>query len=205
MKLHTSVGPNPRVVKMFLAEKGTTMDFVAVDLMGGENRREPYKASVNPAGQTPALELDDGGCVTEITAICEYLEERQPNPPLIGTTPEERAATRMWTRRADLKICEPLANGFRFAEGLALFESRLRCLPDAAPGLKEIARDGEEWFEAHFQGPWLAGERFTLADILLFSFLDFGAQVGQPLDPTFSKLTDWFARVKARPSAAASA
>jgi glutathione S-transferase len=205
MKLHTSVGPNPRVVKMFLAEKGLEIPFVKVDLMGGENRREPYSASVNPAGQTPALELDDGSCLTEITAICEYLEERQPSPPLIGTTAEERARTRMWTRRADLKVCEPMANGFRFAEGLPLFENRLRCLPEAASGLKAIARDGEEWLEGQFQGPWIAGDRFTLADILLFAFLDFGAQVGQPLDPAFGKLSDWFARVKARPSAAASA
>jgi glutathione S-transferase len=205
MKLHASIGPNPRVVKMFLAEKGLEMPLVTVDLMGGENRREPYNVSVNPAGQTPALELDDGSCLTEITAICEYLEERQPNPPLIGTTAEERALTRMWTRRADIKICEPMANGFRYAEGLALFQNRLRCLPEAAPGLKAVARDGEEWFEAQFKGPWIAGERFTLADILLFAFLDFGAQVGQPLDPAFAKLTDWFGRVKARPSAAASA
>jgi glutathione S-transferase len=79
------------------------------------------------------------------------------------------------------------------------------CLPDAAPGLKAIARDGLEWFEGEFKGPWIAGDRFTLADILLFAFLDFGGQVGQPLDPAFAKLTDWFARVKARPSAAASA
>jgi glutathione S-transferase len=205
MKLHASIGPNPRVVKMFLAEKGLEMPLVTVDLMGGENRREPYNVSVNPAGQTPALELDDGSCLTEITAICEYLEERQPNPPLIGATAEERARTRMWTRRADIKICEPMANGFRYAEGLALFQNRLRCLPEAAPGLKAVARDGEEWFEAQFKGPWITGERFTLADILLFAFLDFGAQVGQPLDPAFAKLTDWFGRVKARPSVAASA
>ncbi len=205
MKLHTSIGPNPRVVKMFLAEKGLDLPLVTVDLMGGENRREPYNVSVNPAGQTPALELDDGSCLTEITAICEYLEERQPSPPLIGATAEERAQTRMWTRRADIKICEPMANGFRYSEGLALFQDRLRCLPEAAPGLKAVARDGEAWFEGQFKGPWIAGERFTLADILLFSFLDFGAQVGQPLDPAFGKLTDWFARVKARPSAAASA
>jgi glutathione S-transferase len=205
MKLHASIGPNPRVVKMFLAEKGLDIPLVTVDLMGGENRREPYNVSVNPAGQTPALELDDGSCLTEITAICEYLEERQPNPPLIGTTAEERAQTRMWTRRADIKICEPMANGFRYSEGLALFQNRLRCLPEAAPGLKAVARDGEEWFEGQFKGPWIAGERFTLADILLFAFLDFGAQVGQPLDPAFGKLTDWFARVNARPSVAASA
>jgi len=205
MKLHTSIGPNPRVVKMFLAEKGLELPAVKVDLMAGENRQAPYNAQVNTAGQTPALELDDGSCVTEITAICEYLEERQPSPPLIGTTAEERATTRMWTRRADLKVCEPMANGFRYAEGLPLFESRLRCLPEAAPGLKLVARDGLEWFEAQFKGPWIAGDRFTLADILLFSFLDFGGQVGQPLDPAFAKLTDWFGRVKERPSAAASA
>jgi len=205
MKLHVSIGPNPRVVKMFLAEKGLSMEFVKVDLMGGENRREPYSAVVNRAGQTPALELDDGSTVTEITAICEYLEERQPSPPLIGTTPQERAATRMWTRRVDLKICEPMASGFRYAEGLALFQNRLRCLPEAAEGLKAVARDGLEWLEGEFKGPWIVGERFTLADILLFSFLDFGATVGQPLDPTLAKLTDFFARAKARPSAEVSA
>jgi glutathione S-transferase len=205
MKLHTSVGPNPRVVKMFLAEKALQIPFVTVDLMGGENRREPYSTKVNPAGQTPALELDNGDCLTEITAICEYLEERQPSPPLIGTTAEERAESRMWTRRVDIKICEPMANGFRYAEGLALFEKRLRVLPEAAPGLKLVARDGIDWLEGQFKGPWIAGPRFTLADILLFAFLDFGGQVGQPLDPAFGKITDWFGRVKDRPSAAASA
>jgi glutathione S-transferase len=204
VKLYSSVGPNPRVVNMFLAEKGLKLDKVEVDLRGGENRREPY-LKVNPAGQTPALELDDGSNLTEITAICEYLEEKQPSPPLIGATPEERAATRMWTRRVDLKVCEPLANGFRFAEGLPLFESRMRCLPEAAPGLKAVAQDGIAWFDEHLKGPWIAGDRFTLADILMFAFLDFGAVVGQPLDPKFKNVGAWFERVKARPSAAASA
>ena len=205
MKLYTSIGPNPRVVKMFLAEKGLEMPFVTVDLRGGENRQAPYNVSVNPAGQTPAVELDDGACLTEITAICEYLEERQPSPPLIGITAEERAAARMWTRRVDIKICEPMANGFRYGEGLPMFEGRMRCLPEASPGLKAVARDGEQWLEDHFQGPWIAGDRFTLADILLYAFIDFGGQVGQPLDPAFAKISDWFARVGARPSAAASA
>src|SRR5215468_3127358 len=107
MKLYTSVGPNPRVVKMFLAEKGLDLPRITVDLMGGENRRAPYNEKVNPAGQTPALQLDDGSCLTEILPICEYIEEKHPSPPLIGTTPEERAKTRMWTRRVDLKVCEP--------------------------------------------------------------------------------------------------
>ena len=104
-----------------------------------------------------------------------------------------------------MKICEPMANGFRYSEGLRLFENRMRVLPEAAPGLKAIARDGEEWLEGQFKGPWIAGDRFTMADIVLFAFLDFGGQVGQPLDPAFGKITDWFARVKARPSATASA
>ena len=109
MKLYTSVGPNPRVVKMFMAEKGLKLDMIEIDLRGGENRRGPFLA-VNPAGQTPALELDDGAHLTEITAICEYLEEVDHNPPLVGVNAEERAMTRMWVRRIDLKICEPLAN-----------------------------------------------------------------------------------------------
>lgn len=204
MKLYTSIGPNPRVVRMFLAEKGLELPKVEVDLRGGENRREPY-LQVNPAGQTPALELDDGSCLTEITAICEYLEELHPAPPLIGTTPDERAKARMWTRRVDIKVCEPMANGFRYGEGLGLFQDRMRCLPEASAGLKLVARDGLEWLEGQFQGPWVAGERFTLADILLFAFLEFGGQVGQPLDPAFGKLTRWFGRVGQRPSAAASA
>jgi len=205
MKLYTSVGPNPRVVKMFLAEKGMELPMTEVDLRGGENRQPPYNTKVNPSGQTPALELDDGSIVSEITAICEYLEERQPSPPLIGTTAEERVEARMWTRRVDIKICEPMANGFRYGEGLPMFENRMRCLPDASAGLKAIAKDGETWLEEQFKGPWIAGERFTLADILLFAFIDFGNVVGQPLDPGFAKINDWFARVKARPSAAASA
>src|SRR3546814_4058489 len=101
MKFYNSVGPNPRVVKLFMAEKGIEMPEVSVDLRGGENRRAPYNVDVNPAGQTPALELDDGSFLSEITAICEYLEERFPETPLIGTTAEERANTRMWTRRID--------------------------------------------------------------------------------------------------------
>ena len=204
MKLYTSVGPNPRVVKMFMAEKGVDMDRVELDLRAGENRREPF-LSVNPAGQSPALELDDGSVVTEITAICEYLEEQTPNPPLIGTNAEERAKTRMWTRRVDLKVAEPMANGFRYGEGLPMFESRMRCLPEASPGLKAVAQDGIAWMDANFQGPWVTGARFTLADILLFAFMDFGAVVGQPIDAKNKKIVDWFERVKARPSAAASA
>ncbi|MFN3523718.1 MAG: glutathione S-transferase family protein [Phenylobacterium sp.] len=203
MKLYTSVGPNPAVVAMFLAEKGVKLDEVKVDLMAGENRQAEHLAR-NPAGQMPCLELDDGSFLSEITAICEYLDEKFPNPPLIGTTPEERAQTRMWVRRIDLNILEPLANGFRFAEGLPLFQSRIPCIPHAADDLKKIAREKLAWLDGLMAGKsWIVGERFTLADILLFCFLQFGAQVGQPLDPANKNLVAWMERVKARAAVAA--
>jgi glutathione S-transferase len=198
MKLYTSVGPNPAVVTMFLAEKGVTIPTEKVDLMGGENRKEPYMQK-NPAGQLPCLELDNGGYIAEILAICEYLDEKFPNPPLIGTTPEERANTRMWVRRIDLNVCEPLTNGFRFAEGLPLFQNRVRCIPQAADDLKTVAREKLAWLDGLVGGKaWIAGDRFTLADVLLYCFLEFGAQVGQPLDPENKNLVAWKDRVKAR-------
>ncbi len=201
MKFYTSVGPNPRVVKLFMAEKGIEIPEVSVDLRGGENRRAPYNVDVNPAGQTPALELDDGSILCEVTAICEYLDERFPGTTLIGSTPEERATTRMWTRRVDLKICEPLTNGFRFAEGLPLFEPRLRCLPEAAAGLKATAQDGIKWLDGQIAGrEFTAGDTLSLADIMLFAFLDFGASVGQPIDPAFTNIGRWYERMKSRPS-----
>jgi glutathione S-transferase len=204
MKFYTSVGPNPRVVKLFMAEKGITLPEVEVDLRGGENRRPPYSTEVNPSGQTPALELDDGSFVTEITAICEYLDERFPENSLLGDTAEERAKTRMWTRRVDLKFCEPMANGFRFAEGLPLFEPRMRCLPDAAPGLKAIAQDGLAWLDEQLgERPFLAGNKLTLADVLLFAFVEFGNAIGQPLSAEYANINRWFAAMQARPSATA--
>ncbi len=205
MKFYNSIGPNPRVVRMFMHEKGISIPFIEVDLLKGDNRREPYLGK-NPAGQMPALELDDGSVIAEITAICEYLDEKFPATPLVGSTPEERAETRMWTRRADLNVCEPLANGFRFSEGLGLFKERMRCLPDAADGLKAIAQDKIAWFDRQLAGrEFLAGKRFTLADILLFCFVDFGAAVGQPLNPDNRNFMAWYERVKARPAAVATA
>ena len=204
MKFYNSIGPNPRVVTMFMAEKGIEIPEVTVDLRGGENRRAPYNVDVNPAGQTPALQLDDGSFVCEVTAICEYLEECFPETPLIGSTAEERANTRMWTRRVDLKICEPLTNGFRFAEGLPLFEARLRCLPEAAEGLKATAQDGIKWLDAQIAGrEFVAGDALSLADVMLFAFLDFGASVGQPVDSAATHIVRWYERMKSRPSAMA--
>lgn len=205
MKLYTSIGPNPHMVRMFAAEKGLSLDMVQIDLLAGENRQPVYQGGVNVAGQTPALALDDGQVVAEITVICEYLEELHPAPALIGATPEERAETRMWTRRIDLNICEPMANGFRAAEGRGLFASRMKLVgPEGAAELKAIARDRLLWLDGQMAGrTFICGDRFSLADILLFVFLGFGAQVAQPIPDDASWIKAWFARVAARPSATA--
>ena len=203
MKLYNSIGPNPKVVRMFMAEKGIEVPKVEIDLMGGENRREPY-VSKNPSGTMPALELDNGSVLAEITAICEYLDEKHPGGNLIGTTAEERAETRMWARRIDLGFIEPMTNGFRYSDGLKLFQSRVHCIPAAANDLKQVAKEKLTWLDKLMGGKnYICGERFSLADILLFSFLEFGARVGQPLDPANATLAAWYERVKQRPSAKA--
>ena len=203
MKLFNSVGPNPKVVRMFLAEKDLTLPMIEVDLRGGENRQAPYTEK-NPSGQCPCLELDDGTYLSEITAICEYLEDTQPPPPLIGTTPEEKAETRMWVRRIDLNILEPMANGFRYSTGLKMFQERLHCIPQAADDLKATAQEKLAWLDGLMADKaYVCGDRFTLADIMLFVFVDFFNGIDQPMNPDLKNIAAWHGRIKARDSAAA--
>ena len=203
MMFYDSVGPNPQVVRIFAAEKGIALPSTRVDLRGGENRQPAYLAK-NPAGQLPSLELDNGTVIAEITAICEYLDEIGSGPSLIGSTPEERAETRMWVRRIDLNILEPLANGFRFSQGLKLFENRIHCIPQAADDLKAIAQEWLTRLDGMIAGrEFICGNRLTLADILLSVFLQFGANVGQPINPANTNIVALVERMKARPGAAA--
>ncbi len=205
MKLYDSVGPNPLVVRMVLAEKGITVERQRVNLLDGENRREPY-LQINPTGQLPMLELDDGTRLSEITAISEWLDETHPEPPLLGRTAVERAQTRMWVRRIDLNILEPMLNGYRFGEGLAFFKDRVICIPEASDGMKQIARKWLVWLDGQMAGhSYIVGDRFTLADVMLFCFTRFAGKIGQPLDPAWANLAGWFKRVEERPSVAASA
>ncbi len=203
MKLLNSVGPNPHVVRMFAAEKGVTLELEEVDLMAGANREADYVAK-NPQGQLPCLVMENGNYLSEITAICEYLDEKSGGTSLLGSNAEERAETRMWTRRIDLYICEPLANGFRFSEGLPLFKDRMTTLPEAAEGLKRVAREKLVWLDGLMAGnEFVGGSRLTLADILLYCFLTFGKTVGQPYDENLSNLHAWYQRMDARPTAKA--
>lgn len=209
MKLYHSLRPHPlvgagREVRMFLHEKGIDVPKMDLDMLSAENRDASFLKK-NPSGQLPALELDDGRVIAESVAICEFLEEHHPEPALIGRTPEERAETRMWQRRIEFGITENIVNGFRFAEGQSFWKTRGRVVPEAADGLKAIARDKLAWLDSLMTGKsFIVGERFTFADILLFVGLDFGEVVGQPLDPKLTRLAAWRSLVASRPSAAAS-
>lgn len=204
MLLFDALSPAPRTVRMYLAEKGLTLPTQQVDVFAGENRKPPYLAH-NPAGQTPALLLDDGTCIAESIAIMEYLEELHPSPPLIGTTPAARALTRMWQRRVELNVTENIHNAYHYAEGLARFQGRIPVVPEAAGGLKFVAQDRLAWLDAMLAGhTFLTGDRFTIADIWLYVWLDFADSVGQPFARRLANLAKWFATIATRPSATTS-
>ena len=203
MKLYNSIGPNPHVVRMFIAELGLDIETIEMDLMAGENRQEEHLKR-NPSGQSPTLELEDGSFLSEITAICEYLDEKQGNTDLMGKTPEERALTRMWARRVDLQIIEPLITGFRYSEGLELFKTRMQTIPEAADGLKSITQEKIAWLNGEMEGKdYICGDRFSLADVMLFCFITFGATVGQSVSEDNTNIISWYERVKERSSTAA--
>ena len=207
MKFYNSIGPNPHVVRMFAAERGVDLlkecDVVDVDIMAGANREADY-VSKNPGGQLPCIETDSGENIAEITAICEYIDEKFPGQSLLGDSAEQRAASRMWTRRVDLYVCEPLANGFRYSEGRPLFESRMTLLPEAADGLKGLAQEKITWLDGLMEGhQFVGGDKIGLADVLLYCFIAFGETVGQPLNQENKNIVAWFEQMKARPSATA--
>ena len=201
MKILNSFGPNPRMLRMFMLEKNINIDAQDHDLMGAENRQDAY-LSKNPGGQLPALELDDGTVIAETVVSCDYLEELHPEPALIGETAQERAEARMWNRRIEQKITENIYAGFRYSEGLQLFENRMRCLPEAADGLKAAGQDGLAWLDEQMQGKsFICGNRITIADLVLYCCTDFASGVGQSIDAKLENVNAWFARLEARESA----
>jgi glutathione S-transferase len=198
--LFDSFGMNPRIVRFYLAEKRIDVPRREVDILGAENRREGY-LQVNPAGQLPTLELSDGTRIAETAAIIEYLEELHPEPPLIGSTAKERAVTRMWWRRVEMGICRPMVLGFYYGEALDLFKTRFKCYPEQAEAQKEIARTGMRWLDGVMNEPWLAGDRFTAADICLYCYIDQLCDVGQRIPDELERLNRWFRRLGERPAA----
>lgn len=201
MKLLNSFGPNPRMVRMYMLEKGIEMDVQDHDVLANENRQPAFLAK-NPSGQVPALELDNGTVIGETIAICEYLDELNPGNSLVGENAEEKAMSRSWQRRVELIITEDRYNGFRYAEGLELFKNRVRCLPEASAGLKQRSNDGLVWLDGLIGGrDFISGPKLRLVDLALYCCLDFTASVGQPIHPSLKNINAWFQRMGARPSA----
>lgn len=204
MKLLNSFGPNPRAIRMAMIEKGVEMPAEELDLLGGDNRAAAY-VEKNPGGQMPSLELDDGTVIAETTTICEYLDEIHPANPLIGATPVERANTRQWIRRVELEITENMYNGFRYSQGLDMFRDRVHCIPEAADGLKAKAKRARKWMDNLIAGrEFIAGDKLSFADIVLYCCMDFAKDVGQPLEDDTPNIAAWFKRMDSRPSATAS-
>jgi glutathione S-transferase len=187
---------------MFVAEKGIDIPTTVMVIGTGQNLTAEHLAR-NPLGQVPVLETDDGTCIAESLAICEYIEELYPEPTLFGTTPEQRGQTRMWARRVDLIICEPILQAFRLAEvGWRRFPGRSPRAPEGAAAMREIARRNLAWLDGHLDDAlYLCGARFSAADILLYVNLHYGRETGQPLDTRWTRLQAWYDRISARPSA----
>jgi glutathione S-transferase len=192
------------MVRMFMLEKGITLPMEDTDTIGAGNRRPPY-TDKNPAGTVPALELDDGRVIAETVAVCEYLDEINPGRTLVGVTAEERALSRMWQRRVELRVTEFMYDAFRFGEGLGFFKDRIHTFPEASAGLKERARQGLSWLDGLIVGrPFICGAEIRIADLVLFCCMDFANGGGQPLNPNLKNVDAWFKRVDSRPSAKAS-
>lgn len=202
MKLHDNASaPNPRRVRVFLAEKGISIPVVQVDIAQAENRGDAFRAK-NPFGQVPVLELDDGTCISESVAICRYFEETQPEPPLFGVGAKERALVEMWNRRAELELTQQVF--FCFQNTHDFFKGRLPQVPEYGAVAKRRAEAALQLLDGVLaRQRFLAGDRFSIADVTALVGVDFGRVVKiRPL-PEQANLLRWHAEVSGRPSAKA--
>lgn len=205
MKLYVSPrAPNPRRVQMFMAEKNIgDVELVNVDLNAQEHKQAAYLAK-SPLARVPALELDDGRVLTETRAICTWLEGLHPEPNLMGRDAQERAFIEMADRRMEWYLMLPLANAIRHTHpGLAPLEQPQ--FPDFGQSQRVKAQETAVWLNSELQRqPWVAGDRFTIADITAFCTVDFGKLMRfKPADAGLHALQAWRDKVAARPSAAA--
>lgn len=202
MKLYDySHAPNPRLVRMFLAEKGIDMPLEQVDIPSGENRR-PAFLEKNPMGGLPVLELDDGSHIAETVAICRYFEEHHPEPPLMGRDPADKARVEMWRRRMELEIAIPIMQCFRNTS--EFFAGRLPQNREYGEACRAHALRRLEWLDGVLAGrEYVAGEHYTIADATALMGIDFGKVADVRPGAEQKNLHRWHAAVSARPSATA--
>ena len=200
--------PSPRRVRIFIAEKGLDIPTVQVDLRNGEHLTEAFRR-LNPWCTVPVLELDDGTAISEAVAVCRYLEDAHPDPPLMGVDARDRALVAMWEHRFEIDGFLAVTEAFRNqARGLA---GRALTGPASFAQIPELVQRGRARVERFFREldaqlaghPFVAGERYTSADITAQVAVDFAGWIKMSLPAELRHAADWYERVSARPSAAA--
>jgi glutathione S-transferase len=203
MKIYDfTLAPNPRRLRIFVAEKGLNIPYEQVDIFTGKNRT-PEMLAKNPAGGLPVLELDDGSHLAESVAICRYLESQHPEPNLMGKDAREQATIEMWNRRIELNLFAAVGRAFQHTA--ELFKTRLRQFPEYGAEQLKGAEQQLQWLDPLIgDRNFIAGNRFTIADITALAATEFGMQtVGLKIDPSLKNVTRWYQAVSSRPSAKA--
>jgi len=202
MKIYDSkTAPNPRRVRIFLAEKGIQVPYVEVDIAKAQNRSEEFRQK-NPLGTLPVLELDDGTHIAETVAICRYFEESHPEPRLMGVDARDKALVEMWQRRMELELFIPIAQVFR--NGHPFFKGRIPQVPEWGEVNRKAAEARMAWLDEILGSQrFVAGDRFTIADITALCGIDFGKVSNIRIAPEQKNLTRWHEEVSSRPSAKA--
>lgn len=210
MKLYDfSLAPNPRRVRMFLAEKGVEIPSVQINTREREQFSAAFKA-VNPRCIVPALELDDGTCIVESVAICRYIEEIHPAPALFGSDAKEKALVEMWNRHAEFDGFGAVGEMVR--NSAPMFEDRgLAGLPGGVPQIPALVERGRQtmdrflvFLNGHLEGnAFLAGDNFSIADITAFVAIEFSQRASYEVPSRLSHVKRWHGEIAARPSAKA--
>ena len=202
MILHDlSAGMHPRRVRIFMAEKGISIERREVDAAGGANALPDF-LRLNPLGKLPVLELDDGSAIAESLAICRYLEALHPQPPLMGQTPQTAAHIEMWTLRIDHELSQPIA--LAFVHSSDFYRGRVEQVPEVAGWARNRALQTMAWLDGELaERSHIAGDDYTLADIVAQCACVLGKAVGLRIPPEMTNLSRWFAQVSARPTARA--
>lgn len=193
--------PNPRRVRIFLAEKGIDLPETTVDMRKREHKSAEFRAK-NSMGQLPALELEDGTCISETVAICRYFEETHPSPPMFGKTAVEKALVDQWIRRVEFAVMMPVGNYWRHFHPYTA--ALLTQFKDFGESNAEAYKGSQKYLDRELADrEFLVGDTPTMADICLLSTVDFAEWIGLPVEDEFENLKAWRARMNERPSAKA--
>ncbi|MBA4047542.1 MAG: glutathione S-transferase [Sphingomonas sp.] len=194
--------PNPRRVRIFLAEKGIKLTTKLLSIPAGEHKSADF-LSINPLGQIPALALDDGDVITESVSICRFLEALNPDPPLFGRGPKGVAEVDMWVRRVELRLMVPVGMVWAHTHPFTARVVKPQYTEYGESNRPRARAAMAEIDTALATRPWLAGKDFSMADIVLLSVVDFAEWIGLKMPEELAALRGWHERASARPSAAA--